>query len=91
MTSIISVSVDDKQKQWLEIQKGRKDCGPTFLLRRAIHEKMQEMGDEYFEDIKTLRTKVEKLANMHQTSLKFIDNKGLTNEFLLKKEARTNE
>ena len=82
MVCIISVSVDNKQAEWLQTQKGRKDCSPTFLLRRAIHEKMQEMGDEYFEDIKTMRKKVERMVGMQQNLRSFIERKGLTDEFL---------
>ncbi len=82
MVHIISVSVDDKQRDWLATQKGRKDCSPSFLLRRAIHEKMQEMGDEYFEDIKTMRKKVEKLSEMQRGLRDFIEKRGLIDEFL---------
>lgn len=86
MVSIISVSIDDKQRDWLVGQKGRKDCSPTFLLRRAIHQKMQEMGDEYFEDIKTMRRKVEFMANRQQKLFSYLETKGLTDEFLEKAE-----
>lgn len=85
MVSIISVSIDDKQRDWLAGQKGRKDCSPTFLLRRAIHEKMQEMGDEYFEDIKTMRRKVENFQTMQAELREFIERKGLIDEFLEQK------
>jgi hypothetical protein len=84
MTQIISVSIDNKQKEWLDTQKGRKDCSPTFLLRRAIHEKMQEMGDEYFEDIKDMRKKVAFMADRFQKTINFVNEKGLTDEFLEK-------
>lgn len=82
MVHIISVSVDNKQAEWLQTQKGNKDCSPTFLLRRAINTKMQEMGDMYFEDIKTMRKKVENFAGRFQKTLEFLDKKGLSDEFL---------
>lgn len=82
MVSIISVSVDNKQAEWLRTQKGRKDCSPSFLLRRAIHEKMQEMGDEYFEDIKSMRQKVQRLAERFQKTLDFAEKRGLKDELL---------
>ena len=84
MVHIISVSIDDKQAEWLQTQKGRKDCSPTFLLRRAIHEKMQEMGDEYFEDIKSMRKKVANFSERFQKTLDFLNEKGLADEFLEK-------
>lgn len=84
MVSIISVSIDDKQRDWLNSNKGRKDCSPTFLLRRAIHEKMQEMGDEYFEDIKSMRAKVERFAARFQKTLDFCEEKGIKDELLEK-------
>lgn len=86
MVSIISVSVDDKQRDWLQSQRGRRDCSPTFLLRRAIHEKMQEMGDEYFNDIKTMRKRLESFQAMQADLRSFIERKGLIDEFLEKKE-----
>ena len=46
MVSIISVSVDDKQRDWLQNNKGNKDCGASFLLRRAINTKMQEIREQ---------------------------------------------
>ena len=82
MVSIISVSVDERQKNWLDSVKGLKDCSPTFLLRRAIHEKMQEMGQEYLEDIKTMRKKVEMFSDRFQKTINFLDERGLKNEFL---------
>ena len=82
MVSIISVSVDDKQRDWLQQNKGSKDCSPSFLLRRAINVKMQEMGDMYFEDIKTMRKKVERVVEMDRNLRDFIEQKGLTDEFL---------
>lgn len=82
MTQIISVSIDEKQKIWLDSNKTNKDCSPTFLLRRAIHEKMQEMGDEYYENIKTMREKVEKFSNRFQQTLDFLERKGVKDEFL---------
>lgn len=82
MVHIISVSIDNKQAEWLQTQKGRKDCSPTFLLRRAIHEKMQEMGDEYFEDIKSMRAKVERFAARFQKTLDFAERKGVKDELL---------
>ncbi len=86
MTHIISVSVDKRQKEWLESRKGFKDCSPSFLLRKAIHEKMQEMGDEYAEDLKTMRKKVENFADRFQKTLNYLNEKGLTDEFLEKIE-----
>jgi len=86
MVHIISVSIDDRQAQWLLTQKGRKDCSPTFLLRRAIHQKMQEMGDEYFEDVKTMRHKIERMAENQQKLFAYLEAKGLTDEFLEQKE-----
>lgn len=82
MTQIISVSIDEKQKQWLEQHKMNKDCSPTFLLRRAIHEKMQEMGDEYFEDIKSMRKKLETFQELQQNLRQFVQDRGLIDEFL---------
>ena len=82
MVTILSVSVDDKQRDWLKFNKGRKDCSPSFLLRRAIHQKMQEMGDEYFEDIKTMREKVKNFSDRFQKTIDFLNTKELTDEFL---------
>jgi len=86
MVSIISVSVDDKQRDWLQQNKGSKDCGSSFLLRRAINVKMQEMGDMYFEDIKTMRKKVERVVQMDRSLRDFIEKRGLTDEFLAQEE-----
>lgn len=86
MVNIISVSVDNKQAGWLQTHKGRKDCSPTFLLRQAVHTKMQEMGEEYIEDIRTMRKKVERVMDMQQNLRSFIERKGLIDEFLAEEE-----
>jgi hypothetical protein len=82
MTQIISVSIDNKQFLWLQDHKKYKDCSPTFLLRQAIHMKMQEIGEEYLEDIVELRKKVQRMSEHHQKAIDFISSKGVLDEFL---------
>lgn len=84
MVSIISTSIDDKQRDWLKLHKGQLDCSPSFLLRRAIHEKMQEMGEEFELDIKSMRSKVEMFSDRFQKTIDFMNERGITDEFLEK-------
>ncbi len=82
MTQIISVSIDVKQAEWLQLHKKEKDCSPSFLLRKACHQKMQEMGEEYQDDIVAMRVKVQKFSERFQKTLKFCEKKGLSDELL---------
>lgn len=82
MTAIISVSVDEKQMLWIKEHKKDKECSPSFILRKAIHQQMQEKGEEYEEDIKSMRLKVEKFSSRFQKTLDFLGKKGLKDEFL---------
>ena len=82
MTRIISLSVSEQQDYFLKAHKNDKTCSPTFLLRKAINEKMQEMGVEMQDTIQMLDKKLKFNIEKRDYLLKFVNDKGLIDEFL---------
>jgi len=80
--TLISINLDETQSNFIKKNKGDKTCSPTFLLRRAINERMSQDSDSFQESNTELRKKIERLMETIQKQANFINERGLLNEFI---------
>ena len=84
MSIQICVTLSEPQARWLKNNRGSQDCSPTFLLRQAIYERMHIESDETYENNAQLRNKIVRIMETIDKMHNFINEKGLTDEWIKK-------
>lgn len=78
MGRIISISVDDRTWELIRLHK----LSPSKIFRKAIDDFEQFSASDMIEDRKSLNAKILRLSKNLQNYAKFVQEKGLGDEFI---------
>lgn len=88
---VVSVSLTENDFQWLLTHKQDRNCSPTTLLRSAIREMKERIGEDLLPTYKELWDKQQKTLQHFNELRKFVKDRGLENEYWDTKEIQKEE